>query len=312
MHDRYHFPLTGILLIIYFFYRDTIVQAFKQQETSQDQRTQELARKSRNAKAAKSIPSLGGKPVMLLPSKVSTGSGKPLTSPVQSSKPMLSPQTQSTPSPLASMENMFNSQANQPAVMADGYPATSGMMPGGLAQHGGQHMSSSTASYTRHMGLQTGQLIAQGEMLSPTQTDLQQQMSSPAMLGHTGMPMPDMSEPPPPYRQQQFGQQQPPDLQQQQQYYHHQQIHNRQQYPYQQQYGQHGQNTYEQVSDFCSRLKSDQLKAVAGFFAMYHRVATAQGKQGIWLLTFPDRENTGNLVNFIFYTWKIVPTQGKF
>ena len=26
----------------------------------------------------------------------------------------------------------------------------------------------------------------------------------------------------------------------------------------------------------------------------------AQGKQGIWLLTFPDRENTGNLVNFIF------------
>ena len=24
------------------------------------------------------------------------------------------------------------------------------------------------------------------------------------------------------------------------------------------------------------------------------RVATAQGKQGIWLLLFPDRENTGN------------------
>ena len=42
------------------------------------------------------------------------------------------------------------------------------------------------------------------------------------------------------------------------------------------------------------------------------RVATAQGKQGIWLLTFPDRENTGNLVNFIFYTGKIVATQGKF
>ena len=36
----------------------------------------------------------------------------------------------------------------------------------------------------------------------------------------------------------------------------------------------------------------------------YIRVATAQGKQGIWLLTFPDRENTGNLVNLIF-------TQGK-
>ena len=30
------------------------------------------------------------------------------------------------------------------------------------------------------------------------------------------------------------------------------------------------------------------------------RVATPQGKQGIWLLTFPDRENTGNLVNLIF------------
>ena len=42
------------------------------------------------------------------------------------------------------------------------------------------------------------------------------------------------------------------------------------------------------------------------------RVATAQGKQGIWLLTFPDRENTGNLVNLIFYTGKIVAIQGKF
>ena len=41
------------------------------------------------------------------------------------------------------------------------------------------------------------------------------------------------------------------------------------------------------------------------------RVATAQGKQGIWLLTFPDRENTGNLLNLIFYTGKIVATQGK-
>ena len=42
------------------------------------------------------------------------------------------------------------------------------------------------------------------------------------------------------------------------------------------------------------------------------RVATAQGKQGIWLLTFPDRENTGNLVNLIFYTGEIVATQEKF
>ena len=28
----------------------------------------------------------------------------------------------------------------------------------------------------------------------------------------------------------------------------------------------------------------------------YVRVATAQGKQGIWFLLFPDRENTGNFV----------------
>ena len=38
--------------------------------------------------------------------------------------------------------------------------------------------------------------------------------------------------------------------------------------------------------------------------AQHVRMATAQGKQGIWLLTFPDRENTGNLVNLFF-------TQGK-
>ena len=27
-----------------------------------------------------------------------------------------------------------------------------------------------------------------------------------------------------------------------------------------------------------------------------NRVAMAQGKQGIWFLLFPDRENTGNFV----------------
>ena len=36
--------------------------------------------------------------------------------------------------------------------------------------------------------------------------------------------------------------------------------------------------------------------------AKLDRVATAQGKQGIWFLLFPDRENTGNFVI----------TQGKF
>ena len=34
----------------------------------------------------------------------------------------------------------------------------------------------------------------------------------------------------------------------------------------------------------------------ASLFSNYsaNRVATAQGKQGIWFLLFPDRENTGN------------------
>ena len=35
----------------------------------------------------------------------------------------------------------------------------------------------------------------------------------------------------------------------------------------------------------------------------YIRVATAQG---IWMLSFPDRENTGNLVNLIFFTQGIL------
>ena len=54
------------------------------------------------------------------------------------------------------------------------------------------------------------------------------------------------------------------------------------------------------------------LICCTNFETCLFRVATAQGKQGIWLLTFPDRENTGNLVNLIFYTGKIVPIQGKF
>ena len=41
-------------------------------------------------------------------------------------------------------------------------------------------------------------------------------------------------------------------------------------------------------------------------FLSHNSVATAQGKQGIGMLTFPDRENTGNLVNLIFYTGKIL------
>ena len=57
---------------------------------------------------------------------------------------------------------------------------------------------------------------------------------------------------------------------------------------------------------------TNKYQLILVYFLSSHRVATAQGKQGIWLLTFPDRENAGNLVNLIFYTGKIVPTHGKF
>ena len=54
------------------------------------------------------------------------------------------------------------------------------------------------------------------------------------------------------------------------------------------------------------------MRAILALFKDTFRVATAQGKQGICMLTFPDRENTGNLVNLIFYAGKIVATQGTF
>ena len=43
-------------------------------------------------------------------------------------------------------------------------------------------------------------------------------------------------------------------------------------------------------------------KASLLYTHQFYRVATAQGKQGIWFSIFPDRENTG----------KILETQGKF
>ena len=231
--------------------RDTIVQAFKQQETSQDQRNQEMARKSKQARAAaKGIPSLGGKPVMSLSNKPpgSAGSGQSMTSPA-SSKPMLSPQTQSPMSPSAGMENIFKGQTNQD-TLADGYPPASGMMPGGLAQQGRQQMPPSSAGYNRQLGIKAGPLMSQGEMLSPTHSELQQQMA----IGHApqgGMLMTDINEPP--YAQH-FGQQQPPppppppppQPELQQPYYHQQPMQQNQQYPYQQQQ-QYGQNAYDQV-----------------------------------------------------------------
>ena len=44
------------------------------------------------------------------------------------------------------------------------------------------------------------------------------------------------------------------------------------------------------------------------FISSFYRVAMAQGKQGIWFLLFPDRENTGN---FALAQGKIFETQGK-
>ena len=41
------------------------------------------------------------------------------------------------------------------------------------------------------------------------------------------------------------------------------------------------------------------------------RVAKAQGKQGIWLLTFLDRKNTENLVNSIFLHKENCANTGK-
>ena len=38
------------------------------------------------------------------------------------------------------------------------------------------------------------------------------------------------------------------------------------------------------------------LSVIAPYANNINRVVTAQGKQGIWFLLFPDRENTGNLV----------------
>ena len=45
-----------------------------------------------------------------------------------------------------------------------------------------------------------------------------------------------------------------------------------------------------------------------------NRVATAQGKQGIWKCIFPDRENTGNLpknIKNMFYTGEFNSNTGK-
>ena len=65
----------------------------------------------------------------------------------------------------------------------------------------------------------------------------------------------------------------------------------------------------------------DDLRMISRLKCNY-RVATTQGKQGIWFLLFPDRENTGNLVltfsrqgkhrEFGSDTGKNLLTQGKY
>ena len=50
------------------------------------------------------------------------------------------------------------------------------------------------------------------------------------------------------------------------------------------------------------------LRRNGKMFTEIFRVATAQGKQGIWYLLFPDRENTGNFV----VTRKVFETRGKY
>ena len=45
-------------------------------------------------------------------------------------------------------------------------------------------------------------------------------------------------------------------------------------------------------------MKTKKIEPSRGRPKFYYidRVATAQGKQGIWFLLFPDRENTGNFI----------------
>ena len=58
----------------------------------------------------------------------------------------------------------------------------------------------------------------------------------------------------------------------------------------------------QQTLGTCTGRSSEENGDGNGRHQSRARVATAQGKQGIWFLLFPDRENTGNFV----------VTQGKF
>ena len=68
---------------------------------------------------------------------------------------------------------------------------------------------------------------------------------------------------------------------------------------------EYGKGLVMYILHYCQKIQSI-------WNALSNRVATAQGKQGIWLLTFPDRENTGNLVNLIFYTGELYQHRKNF
>ena len=52
-------------------------------------------------------------------------------------------------------------------------------------------------------------------------------------------------------------------------------------------------------------FEEERLRQVRIDSSYMEQVAKAQGKQEIWMLSFPDRENTGNLVNLILAQGKL-------
>ncbi len=194
------------------------MDAFRQQEASQDQRNQEQARRMKQIKASRSASS---KP------SSSSSSSKPLHSPQSHAQPVHSPQNPPVShSLLSGMESMFSEERTQPpphAVLEDRSPAVSGMMPGGLARHG-------------HGGYSgEGDVMRQGNLVHDDPTS--SMAGVPHGVGH--LPLPELS--PPPYPQQPHFTQ--PDFPP----YYPQQLQMRQHFYPQQHFGPSG-GAYDQVS----------------------------------------------------------------
>ena len=49
------------------------------------------------------------------------------------------------------------------------------------------------------------------------------------------------------------------------------------------------------IKVLCDKIQGSKEKFLRFLFVNFDRVATAQGKPGIWKSIFPDRENAGNL-----------------